>query len=220
VGFKNTLVTPIFLTVLGMAAATIIPTFVAELIRLWYDNTALDKYPGNEETPHVILCGDNNASRLRVLVGQLFHASRNPNRTAPVVILAEGKPEGALRALLEEHKHSGNVTHVRGTGKRTADLRRAGAAARRARGTGGARGQSGAAHCRHPGARGRADRAVLRARPHRRRAVGALRAVARTEGQPRGAARRAEGSTDGADSGRAAGCGRRYRGGRGLPCFS
>ena len=128
VGFKNTLVTPIFLTVLGMSAATIIPTFVAELIRLWYDNTALDKYPGNEETPHVIICGDNNASRLRVLVGQLFHASRNPNRTAPVVILAEGKPEGALRALLEEHKHSGNVTHVRGTGKRTADLRRAGAA--------------------------------------------------------------------------------------------
>ena len=128
VGFKNTLVTPIFLTVLGMAAATIIPTFVAELIRLWYDNTALDRYAGNEETPHVIICGDNNASRLRVLVGQLFHASRSPNRTAPVVILAEGKPEGALRALLEEHKHSGAVTHVRGTGKRTADLKRAGAA--------------------------------------------------------------------------------------------
>jgi hypothetical protein len=128
VGFKNTMVTPIFLTILGMSAATIIPTFVAELIRLWYDNTALDKYPGNEETPHVIICGDNNASRLRVLVGQLFHPSRNPNDLAPVVILAEGKPEGALRALLEEHKHSGNVTHVRGTGKRTADLKRAGAA--------------------------------------------------------------------------------------------
>jgi hemerythrin-like domain-containing protein len=30
---------------------------------------------------------------------------RTWHRTAPVVILAEGKPEGALRALLEEHKH-------------------------------------------------------------------------------------------------------------------
>jgi len=89
----SSVITPVFLTFLGMAAATIIPTFVAELIRLWYDNTALDRYSGNPETPHIIVCGDNNASRLRVLVGQMFHSTRSPNRTAPLVILHEGKPE-------------------------------------------------------------------------------------------------------------------------------
>lgn len=120
-------VTAVFLTVLAMSAATIIPTFVAELIRLWYDNAALDKYAGNPEAPHTIVCGDTNASRLRVLVSQYFHPSRDPNTLAPIIILAEGKPEGALRALLEQHKHSGNVRYIRGSGRRTADLRRAAA---------------------------------------------------------------------------------------------
>jgi hypothetical protein len=120
-------VTAVFLTVLAMSAATIIPTFVAELIRLWYDNAALDYYAGNPEAPHTIVCGDTNASRLRVLVGQYFHPSRDPNTLAPIIILAEGKAEGALRALLEQHKHSGNVRYIRGSGRRTADLRRAGA---------------------------------------------------------------------------------------------
>jgi len=120
-------ITAVFLTVLAMSAATIIPTFVAELIRLWYDNAALDKYAGNPEAPHTIVCGDTNASRLRVLVSQYFHPSRDPNTLAPIIILAEGKPEGALRALLEQHKHSGNVRYIRGSGRRTADLRRAAA---------------------------------------------------------------------------------------------
>jgi len=119
--------TPVFLTVLALIAATIIPTFVAELIRLWYDNAALDFFPGNPEAPHTIVCGDTNASRLRVLVNQYFHSSRDPNDLAPICILAEPKPEGALRQLLEQHKHSGNVVYVRGSGRRTADLRRAGA---------------------------------------------------------------------------------------------
>ena len=118
--------TPVFLTALALAAATIIPTFVAELIRIWYDNAALDRYDGNPEAPHTIVCGDTNASRLRVLVNQYFHPSRDPNDLAPIVILAEPKPEGALRQLLEQHKHSGNVVYVRGSGRRTADLRRAG----------------------------------------------------------------------------------------------
>jgi voltage-gated potassium channel len=119
--------TPVFLTILALIAATIIPTFVAELIRLWYDNAALDFFPGNPEAPHTIVCGDTNASRLRVLVNQYFHSSRDPNDLAPICILAEPKPEGALRQLLEQHKHSGNVVYVRGSGRRTADLRRAGA---------------------------------------------------------------------------------------------
>jgi len=118
-------VTAVFLTGLALSAATIIPTFVAELIRLWYDNTALDWYTHNPEAPHVIVCGDTNASRLRVLVTQYFHPSRNPNELGPIVILAEGKPEGALRALLEQYKHSGAVQYIRGSGRRTADLRRA-----------------------------------------------------------------------------------------------
>lgn len=121
-------VTAVFLTVLALSAATIIPTFVAELIRLWYDNSALDWYTPNPEAPHVIVCGDTNASRLRVLVTQYFHPSRDPNELGPVVILAEGKPEGALRALLEQYKHSGAVQYVRGSGRRAADLRRAAAA--------------------------------------------------------------------------------------------
>lgn len=97
------------------------------MIRLWYDNAALDKYAGNPEAPHTIICGDTNASRLRVLINQYFHPSRDPNELAPIVILAEGKAEGALKALLEEHKHSKAVTYIRGSGRRTADLKRAGA---------------------------------------------------------------------------------------------
>lgn len=107
------------------AQATVIPTFVAELIRLWYDAASMDQYTGNAEAPHIIVCGDANASRLRVLISQFFHPTRDSNDLAPIVILSENKPEGALKALIEEHKHSGNVRHVRGTGRRPADLRRA-----------------------------------------------------------------------------------------------
>ncbi|RYY36171.1 hypothetical protein EON62_01970, partial [archaeon] len=117
--------TSIFLTLAVMFSATIIPTFVAELIRLWYDNTTADRIKGNPEAPHVIVCGDTNVSRLRSIVAQYFHPSRDPETQAFVVILAEAKPEGALRAFLDQHKHSGNVRYLRGSPRRAADLRRA-----------------------------------------------------------------------------------------------
>ena len=40
-------ISSIFLTVAVMFSATIIPTFVAELIRLWFENTGHERYPGN-----------------------------------------------------------------------------------------------------------------------------------------------------------------------------
>ena len=55
------------------------------------------------------MCGDTNVSRLRALIAQLFNKSRDPDTAAPVIILADVKPEGALKALIDQHKHSGQV---------------------------------------------------------------------------------------------------------------
>jgi len=115
----------VFLTIAVMIAVTTIPTFVAELIRLWFDNTALDTLRGNPEMPHVIVCGDTNVSRLRSLAEQYFHKSRDPDSQTPLVILAEAKPEGALRNFIDAHRFSGLVRYIRGSPRRTADLRRA-----------------------------------------------------------------------------------------------
>lgn len=112
-------------TAIVLFAATIIPTFVAELIRLWYDNTSLETIRPNPEMPHVIICGDTNVSRLRALVNQYYHPSRNPDTQTPIVVMAEAKPEGALRAFFDQYKHSGIVKYVRGSARRAADLRRA-----------------------------------------------------------------------------------------------
>ena len=128
----STASTAIFVTLLGLTAATVIPTFVAELIRLWYDAASLDSYTPDAESAHVIICGDTNAARLRNLVAQFTHPTRDPNDISPVVILSEAKPEGALRMLIEEHKGTGAVRHVRGAGRRAGDLLRAGAASARA----------------------------------------------------------------------------------------
>jgi hypothetical protein len=46
-------------------------SFVAELIRVWYDNAALDTYKGAPDLRHVIVCGDTNVSRLRALAAQV-----------------------------------------------------------------------------------------------------------------------------------------------------
>jgi hypothetical protein len=76
----STAATAVFSTCLALTAATVIPTFVAELIRLWYDNTGLDRYKVDPEKPHVILCGDTNASRIRVLAAQVSCTTRRYHR--------------------------------------------------------------------------------------------------------------------------------------------
>jgi hypothetical protein len=82
--------TALFLTVLGATAATVIPTFVAELIRLWFDSSALETYVGNPETPHVVLCGDTNVSRLRALVDGMGRVCFGPRLGAD----SKGLPGG------------------------------------------------------------------------------------------------------------------------------
>lgn len=116
--------TAAFLTITVLLAVTVIPTFVAELIRLWYDQSTLETYKGNPETPHVIICGDTNVSRLRALAQQYFHRSRDPDSQTPIVILAEAKPEGALKHFIESYRFSGLVRYIRGSARRAADLRR------------------------------------------------------------------------------------------------
>jgi len=116
--------TAAFLTVTVLLAVTVIPTFVAELIRLWYDTTSLETFKGNPETPHVLLCGDTNVSRLRALATQYFHKGRDADTQTPIVILAEAKPEGALRHFIDSYRFSGLVRYIRGSARRAADLRR------------------------------------------------------------------------------------------------
>ena len=125
VPFISTL-TAVFMTVTVCLAATIIPTFVAELIRLWFDAAGVETYTPNPETPHVLICGDTNVSRLRALTAQYFHASRHPDAVTPIVILAEAKAEGALRSFIDGYKHSGMLRYIRGSARRAPDLRRAG----------------------------------------------------------------------------------------------
>jgi hypothetical protein len=127
VPFAHT-ITPIFLTVLACLAATVIPTFVAELIRLWFDNATLEVYKGSPEQRHVIVCGDTSVARLRALANQYYWRGRDPDEQTPIIVLAEQKPEGALKAFLEQYKHSGQVMYIRGSARRAGDLRRAGIA--------------------------------------------------------------------------------------------
>ena len=42
------------------------------------------------------------------------------------MLLAETKPEGALKQFIDTYKHSGLVRYIRGSGRRAPDLRRAG----------------------------------------------------------------------------------------------
>lgn len=121
----DSLATAIFLVITCLLAATIIPTFVAELIRLWFDNATMETFHGNPEMPHVIIAGDTNVSRLKALTEQYFFAGRDPDAQSPIVILADAKPEGALRNFIDAYKFSGLVRYIRGNARRAADLRRA-----------------------------------------------------------------------------------------------
>lgn len=121
----STVESAVFLTILSVLAATIIPTFVAELIRLWYDHSSVDKMNGNSENPHVIVCGDTNPSRLKIVAEQFFHPSRKLKSISPLVILGNRKPDMALKMFLDQYKHTGNVQYIRGSAKRASDLIRA-----------------------------------------------------------------------------------------------
>lgn len=45
---------------------------------------------------------------------------------APVVVVGASEPSGALRLLVDQHRHSGEVRHITGSYQRMEDLRRAG----------------------------------------------------------------------------------------------
>ena len=47
-----------------------------------------DSYKSDPNTPHVVVCGDINTSRLKALLGQFFHKSRDPDVLCPVVVLS------------------------------------------------------------------------------------------------------------------------------------
>ena len=92
----------IMVTVTIMVAASVIPAFVGEIARLYFETQGRDSYKSDPATPHVVVCGDINTSRLKALLGQFFHKSRDPELLCPVVVLSDAKYEGALRALVEQ----------------------------------------------------------------------------------------------------------------------
>lgn len=116
----------VMVTLAIMIAASVIPAFVAELARLYFETQGLESYKNDPRIPHVIVCGDINTSRLKAFLGQFFHKSRDPEILSPVVVLAEHKYEGSLRSLIEQSRYHGTVTYIRGVARRPADLRRAG----------------------------------------------------------------------------------------------
>jgi hypothetical protein len=116
----------VFVTVAIMISASVIPAFVAELARLYFEVQGQDSYITDPKVPHVIVTGDINTSRLKAFLGQFFHKSRDSEVLCPVVILAEHKYEGALRTLVEQSRYGGTVDYIRGTARAPADLKRAG----------------------------------------------------------------------------------------------
>ena len=118
----------IMVTITIMIAASVIPVFVAELARLFFESQGREAYASDPATPHVVIVGDINSSRVKALLGQFFHKSRDGELLCPVVILSEHKYEGALRAIVEQQRYGGSVTYVRGVARRPADLARAGVA--------------------------------------------------------------------------------------------
>ena len=116
----------IMVTITIFVAASVIPAFVAELARLYFETQGRDSYKSDPATPHVVVCGDINTSRLKALLGQFFHKSRDPELLCPVVVLSDAKYEGGLRALIEQQRYGGSVSYVRGIARQPGDLQRAG----------------------------------------------------------------------------------------------
>ena len=105
----------------------VLPAFVAELARLYFEQQGREVYNSDPRVPHVIVCGDLNTSRLRAFLAQFFHKSRDPELLSPMVVLAEHRYEGPLKALIEQSSYSGTVKYLRGSARRPGDLVRAGA---------------------------------------------------------------------------------------------
>jgi hypothetical protein len=104
----------------------VLPAFVAELARLYFEQEGREVYNYDPRAPHVVLCGDINTSRLRAFMAQFFHKSRDPELLSPMVVLAEHKYEGALKMLIEQSSYTGSVKYLRGSARRPGDLLRAG----------------------------------------------------------------------------------------------
>jgi hypothetical protein len=119
----------IFVMIMIMISAFVIPAFIAELARLYFETQGREAYSLTDKVPHVILCGEINASRVKAFLGQFYHKSRDAQLVVPLVILAEHKYEGALRMMIEGHAYGGKVTYVRGSARRPLDLKRAGVTA-------------------------------------------------------------------------------------------
>jgi len=122
----NTDAAVVFVTLAIMVSASVIPAFVAELARLYFESQGQETYKGDPKIAHIILCGDITIARLKAFLGQFFHKSRDAEILAPVVVLADHKYEGPLRALIEQSRYAGSVAYIRGSARRPADVRRAG----------------------------------------------------------------------------------------------
>lgn len=109
-----------------LVGALIVPAFVAELIRLYLETQGREVYSADPKTPHLIICGDISASRLKTFLVQFYHKSRDTELLCPVVVLHEAKCEGALRSVVDQTRYAGSVKYIRGSPLSVSDLIRAG----------------------------------------------------------------------------------------------
>lgn len=64
------------MTITIMIAASVIPVFVAELARLYFETQGREAYASDPRTPHVVIVGDINSSRVKALLGQVRSRAR------------------------------------------------------------------------------------------------------------------------------------------------
>jgi voltage-gated potassium channel Kch len=117
----------IFETITIFIGSFLIPAFIAEMARLYFEEQGREFYTPDPRNPHVVICGDVNTSRLRAFLVQFFHKSRDPELLCPVVVLSDQKYEGALRLMIEQSRYAGNIRYIRGSARKPADLKRAAA---------------------------------------------------------------------------------------------
>ena len=116
----------IFETVVIFVGSFLLPAFVAELARLYFEQQGMEVFtPAAGAGPHVVVCGAINTSRLKAFLAQFFHKSRDPGLVCPVVVLCDAKYEGALKVLIEQSRYGGTVRYIKGSARKPADLRRA-----------------------------------------------------------------------------------------------
>jgi len=123
---SHTMPAQIFLTFVIFAGSFLLPAFVAEMARIYFEQQGMEVYTPTLATgQHVIVCGAINTSRLKAFLLQFFHKSRDPDLLCPVVVLCEQKYEGSLKVMIEQTKYAGNVRYIRGSARKPADLQRA-----------------------------------------------------------------------------------------------